>query len=88
MTQANADSLYAELKHNFDSQRLSDGNVVLVIDDISKDVKQYLISMKVQAISKHDLLKMASQFEDMEDREKVLRIVHDEFRREYESRIG
>lgn len=88
LTQANADSLYAELKHNFDSQRLSDGNVVLVIDDISKDVKQYLINMKVQAISKRDLLKMASQFEDMEDREKVLRIVHDEFRREYESRIG
>ena len=88
LTQANADSLYAELKHNFDSQRLSDGNVVIVIDDISKDVKQYLINMKVQAISKHDLLRMASQFEDMEDREKVLRIVHDEFRREYESRIG
>ncbi len=88
LTQANADSLYAELKHNFDRERLSDGNVVLIIDDISKDVKQYLINMKVQAISKHDLLKMASQFEDMEDREKVLRIVHDEFRREYESRIG
>ncbi len=37
LTQANADSLYAELKHNFDSQRLSDGNVVLVIDDISQN---------------------------------------------------
>lgn len=88
LTKANADSLYAELKLNFDSQRLNDGNVILVIDDISKDVKQYLIDMKVQAISKYDLLKLAGQFEDMEDRAKVLRIVYDEFRREYESRIG
>ena len=87
LTQASADSLYAELKLNFDSQRLNDGNVILVIDDISKDIKQYLIDMKVQAISKRDLLKMASQFEDVEDREKVLRIVYDEFRREYESRL-
>ena len=83
-----AQNLYAELKLNFDNQRLNDGNVILVIDDISKDVKQFLIDMKIQSISKNDLLKLASQFEDMEDREKVLRIVHDEFRREYESRIG
>jgi len=88
LTKANADSLYAELKLNFDTQRLNDGNVILVIDDISKDIKQYLIDMKVQAISKYDLLKLAGQFEDMEDREKVLRIVYDEFRREYESRIS
>ncbi len=44
--------------------------------------------MKVYVISKHDPRKRASQFEDMDDREKVLRIVHDEFRREYESRIS
>jgi hypothetical protein len=87
LTKANAENLYAELKLNFDMQRLDDGNVILVIDDISKEVKQYLIDMKVQSISKHDLLNLAGQFEDMEDREKVLRIVHDEFRREYESRI-
>ena len=87
LTKANADTLYAELKANFDTQRISDGNVILVIDDISKDIKQYLINMKVQSISRHDLLKLAAQFEDMEDREKVLRIVHDEFRREYGSRM-
>ncbi len=87
LTKASADNLYAELRANFDSQRLSDGNVILVIDDISKDIKQYLINMKVQAISRHDLMKLAAQFEDMEDREKVLRIVHDEFRREYGSRM-
>ncbi|HEU4596165.1 MAG TPA: HaeII family restriction endonuclease [Pyrinomonadaceae bacterium] len=85
--QAAAKNIYAELKVNFDSERLQDGNVILVIDDISKEVKNYLINMKVQTISKDDLLKLASQFEDMEDREKVLRIVHDEFRREYSSSI-
>jgi len=87
LTKANVENLYAELKHNFDTERLNDGNVILVIDDITKDMKQYLIDMKVQAISKNDLLKLTAQFEDMEDREKVLRIVHDEFRREYQSTV-
>ena len=72
---------------NFDSERLQSGHIILVIDDISKEVKQYLISMKVQSLSKDDVLKLAEQFEDMEDRQKVLRIVYEEFRREYSSRI-
>ena len=86
-TESDADRIYAELKLNFDSERLQDGNVILVIDDISKDVKKYLIDMKVQSISKEDLLKMAASFEEPEDRQKVLRIVYDEFRREYSSTI-
>ena len=75
------------MKLNFDSQRLQDGNVILVIDDISKEVSKYLIDMKVQSISKADLLKMAANFEDPEDRQKVLRVVYEEFRREYSSAI-
>jgi len=86
-TESDADRIYAELKLNFDSERLQDGNVILVIDDISKDVKKYLIDMKVQSISKKDLLKMAASFEEPEDRQKVLRIVYEEFRREYSSTI-
>jgi len=43
--------------------------------------------MKVQSISKYDLLKMAASFEEPEDRQKVLRIVSEEFRREYSSDI-
>ncbi len=43
--------------------------------------------MKVQSISKSDILKLAEQFEDSEDREKVLRVVYEEFRREYSSDI-
>lgn len=83
-----ADDIYAELKVNFDSDRLNDGNVILVIDDISKEIKNYLINMKVQSISKKDILNLAKQFEDTEDREKVLRIVYEEFRREYSSDIA
>ena len=86
-SEAAAKHIYAELKGNFDTERLQDGNVILVIDDISKEVKNYLINMKVQTISKDDLLKLAHQFDDMEDREKVLRIVYNEFRREYSSNI-
>lgn len=86
-TESEAKRIYGELKLNFDNERLQDGNVILVIDDISKEVKKYLIDMKVQSISKDDMLKLAANFDEPEDRQKVLRIVYDEFRREYSSRI-
>ncbi|MBI4660976.1 MAG: HaeII family restriction endonuclease [Verrucomicrobia bacterium] len=86
-TESEAKRILAELKGNFDSQRFQDGNVILVVDDISKGVKKFLIDMKVQSISKEDLLKLASNFDDSEDRQKVLRIVYEEFRREYSSAI-
>jgi len=86
-TESEADRIYAELKGNFDSERLQDGNVILVIDDISKGIKKYLIDMKVQSITKNDLLKMVVGFEDPEDRQKVLRVVYEEFRREYSSTL-
>jgi Na+/phosphate symporter len=66
---------------------LRDGNVILVIDDISKEIKQYLINMQVQSLSKDEVLKLAANFDEAEDRQKVLRIVYDEFRREYSSRV-
>jgi len=87
LTEAVAKTIYTELRANFDRERLQDGNVILVIDDISREVKQYLISMKVQSLSKQDVLKLAGQFDETEDRAKVLRIVYEEFRREYSSRI-
>jgi len=82
-----AENVYSELKANFDKERIDDGKVILVIDDISKSIKNYLIDMKVQSISKRDLLRLSSEIEDVEDREKVLRIIHEEFRREYASDI-
>jgi hypothetical protein len=50
-------------------------------------IKVYLKTTKIQTISKKDILKLAEQFEDMEDREKVLRIIYEEFKREYSSDI-
>lgn len=82
-----AKTIYAELKTNFDNERLDDGKVILIIDDISKEVKSYLINMKVQSISKSDILKLARQFDDTEDREKILRIIYEEFSRDYLSDI-
>lgn len=38
-------------------------------------------------LSKNDILKLAEQFDELEDREKILRIVYEEFRREYSSNI-
>ncbi len=87
MSLKNAKDLYAEIKLNFDSERMNDGKVVLIIDDISKDVKDYLIDMKVQSISKVEILAICSQVIDVEDRMKILRVIYDEFRREYESQI-
>jgi hypothetical protein len=87
LSKGNANDILSELKSNFDIARINDGKVVLIIDDISKDVKDYLIDMKIQSISKDNILRICGQFVDNEDRMKVLRIIYDEFRREYESQI-
>jgi hypothetical protein len=83
----NAEEVYSEIKLNFDSERMNDGKVVLIIDDISKEVRNYLIDMKVQSISKTEILNICNQFLEVEDRMKILRVIYDEFRREYESQI-
>jgi len=75
------------VKLNFDTERLQDGNVILVIDDIAEDVRRYLIDMKVQSIKKDQLLSIAREFRDSEDRQKVLRVIYEEFRRDYSSAI-
>jgi len=82
-----AKNVYAELKSNFDKERLDDGKVILIIDDITREIKKYLIDMKIQSIDKKDLLNLAQQFQDSEDREKILRAIYEEFRREYASVI-
>lgn len=86
LNQSSADNVFKELQTNFSEDRIKDGNVVLVIDDISKDVKSFLIDMKIQSLSKEDILNLASLLE-LEERLKVLRVVFDEFSREYKSDI-
>jgi hypothetical protein len=82
-TQGEAQTLYDEMRSNFDEARFSDGNVVLVIDDVSKDVRQFLVNMRIQSITSAEIIQMARNLTDCEDRQKVLRIVYEEFRREY-----
>jgi hypothetical protein len=86
LNQNSADVVFKELQTNFSADRIKDGNVVLVIDDISKDVKSFLINMKIQSLSKEDILNLATLLE-VEERLKVLRVVFDEFSREYKSDI-
>lgn len=83
LNRSDAVKLYTELKLNFDRERFEDGNVILVIDDISEEVRRYLVKMKVQSIKKDQLMAIARGFEESEDRQKVLRVVYDEFRRDY-----
>ena len=83
LNQSDADKLYSELKVNFDRERLQDGNVILVIDDISEEVRRYLVNMKVQSIKTEQLLSLARGFEESEDRQRVLRVIYEEFRRDY-----
>ena len=87
LNKGNVEKILSEIKLNIDSERLTDGKVVLIIDNISKNVKNYLINMKIQSISKDDIMNTCQQFYDVEDREKVLGIIYDEFRREYESQL-
>lgn len=86
LSQNSADDVFKELQSNFSEDRIKDGNVVLVIDDISSDVKSFLINMKIQSISREDILKLASLLE-VEERMSVLKIVYEEFSREYISDI-
>lgn len=83
----NAEEIFSEIKLNFDSERMNDGKVVLIIDDISNEVRNYLINMKIQSISKNEILSICNQFIEVEDRMKVLHTIYDEYRRDYESQI-
>ena len=83
VTKADAKKIYEELQGNFDQQRFADGKVVLVIDELTQGVKEYLINMRIQPLTTADMLQLARGLIDIEDRQKVLRVVHEEFRREY-----
>ena len=48
---------------------------------------KYLFDRKVQPINEDDLLNMAPGFDEPKDQQKTLRIVYEEFRREYSNRL-
>ena len=87
LTESDGKEVYTQLQQNFGNERLQDGKVILVIDDISEEVRRYLVDMKVQSIKKEQLLAIARGFEDPEDRQKVLRVIYDEFRRDYSGSV-
>jgi|GEM_PF-580545 len=86
-SQEDVEEVYSELLTNFDAGRLADKKVVLVIDDLSTMCRQYLIDMRVQPLVREDILTLARLITDPEDRQKILRIVYEEFEREYRSDI-
>ena len=71
----------------FDGEPLFPKIYLHTADPRSKEIKKYLINMKVQSITKEDVMHLAGGFNEEEERQKVLRIVYEEFRREYSSRI-
>jgi hypothetical protein len=88
LTESDANEVYTQLQQNFGNERLQDGKVILVIDDISEEVRRFLVDMKVQSIKKDQLLAITRGFDEPEDRQKVLRVVYDEFRRDYSGSVG
>lgn len=83
MRKSEGRKLYSKLKHDFDRERLTDGQVIVVIDDIAEEVRQYLIDMKVQSLDRSFISRLAASFVDPEDRQKVLRVIYEEFCRDY-----
>jgi hypothetical protein len=85
---ADVDRLYSEIRNNFDTERIQDGRVVLILDDISADCKSYLLKKNsLKYIQSADLIEIASIINDLEDRQKILRIIYEEFCREYSNDI-
>lgn len=82
------DKLYSEIRTNFDAERIQDGRVVLIIDDITPDCKSYLLQKNsLKYLKSADLIEIASIIKDPEDRQKILRIIYEEFCREYTNDI-
>ncbi len=82
------DRLYSEIQTNFDAERIRDGKVIVVIDDITPECKSYLLKKNsLKYFQCADLLEIASLIREPEDRQKVLRIIYDEFCREYANDI-
>jgi len=80
-----ADHVYSELKSNFDRERVQQGNVIVIIDDISEEAKNYLVNMRIQSIKKREIIQLAEQMTEVEERMEILRIIFEEFEREYGS---
>jgi len=81
------DLILKELQINFDQARIEDGKLILIIEDIDKNFKHLIIDRNIRMFKTEEILKIANQIEEIEDRMKILHIIYDETRRELESDI-
>ncbi len=82
-----AENLYNTLRDNFGQERVNDGKVVLIVEDTNTHFKEFLVKLNVRPIVKNDLLELAGLMDEVETREKVLRVIFEELQREYQSDI-
>jgi len=76
-----------EIKTNFDKDRIQDGKLVLVIEDIDTNFKHLILGKNIKMFKLSEIIKLAEQIEETEDRMKVLRVIYDENKRELKSDI-
>lgn len=82
-----AKNLYDALRSSFGEERVNDGKVVLILEDANEHFKEFLLKVNVKPIVRNDLLKLAKLIDEVEIREKTLRVIFEEMQREYQSDI-
>jgi hypothetical protein len=86
-TKREIDDILKEVQINFDQSRIEDGKLILIIEDIEANFKHFVIDKNIKMIKMSEIIKLANQIDEVEDRMKVLRVIYDENRRELESDI-
>jgi hypothetical protein len=76
-----------EVQINFDRSRIEDGKLILIIEDIEANFKHFVIDKNIKMLKMSEIIKLANQIDEIEDRMKILRVIYDENRRELESDI-
>ena len=76
-----------EIKTNFDKDRIQDGKLVLVLEDIDSNFKHLILGKNIKMFKLSEILKFAEQIEEVEDKMKVLRVIYEENKRELKSDI-
>ena len=79
--------IYDDLRNYFGQERIDDGKVVLIVEDANARFKEFFVKLNVKSIVKKDLLKLIDLMDEVEIREKTLRIIYEELQREYQSDV-
>jgi len=82
-----AEKVYNNLRNYFGQERINDGKVVLILEDANAHFKEFLVKLNVKSMVKKDLLKLINLMDEVEIREKTLRVIYEELQREYQSDI-